>query len=282
MSTLSQTLEPYKADDLTVRICSTIFQIVPGGPAFEFYNTVEGGVKRYDALGGPGLVKRATALLDGDDAKAALRVASALDTADAGLGVYSGVKNVLGLLLRRGSGARTFESDPQQATDAVLKAAGLAYMIHRLFPGSVDDKLRAFWQLKAGQEIATYYVTAEVALPFADNVASGTGNLIDRLTSGNDGGVRDRFNQFVGHDAFSHASSVLSRLKMPLGDYLQRASGHTSTVAERVKGLLPGAMNVFDSVSGAAATGIDLRPVWRFLGSRLIVEACAARASRDR
>jgi hypothetical protein len=49
-----------------------------------------------------------------------------------------------------------------------------------------------------------------------------------------------------------------------------------------VKGLLPGAMNVFDSVSGAAATGIDLRPVWRFLGSRLIVEACAARASRER
>ncbi|MCC7043343.1 MAG: hypothetical protein IT183_05750 [Acidobacteria bacterium] len=282
MSTLSQTLEPYEAGDLTVRICSTIFQVVPGGPAFEFYNTVEGGVRRYDALAGPGLITRATALLEGDDAKAALRVAAALDTADAGLGVYSGVKNVLGLLVRRSGRARTFESDPQQATDALLKAVGLAYMIHRLFPGSVDDKLTAFWKLKGGQEIATYYVTAEVALPFADNLASGSGNLIERLTSGNEGGLRDRFDRFVGHDAFGHASSVLNRLKLPLADYLQRAGGHTSTVADRVKGLLPGAMNMFDSVSGAVATGIDLRPAWRFLGSRLIVEACAAQASRER
>lgn len=282
MSTPARTLEQYEADHLSVKICSTIFQIVPGGPAFDFYNTVEGGVRRYDALAGPGLISRTTTLLEGDDAKTSMRVASALDTADAGLGVYTGVKNVVGLLFRRGARERTFESDPQQATDAVLKAIGLAYMIHRLFPGSVDEKLTAFWQLKAGQEIATYYVTAEVALPFADNLASGSGSLIERLTSGNQSAVRERFDQFVGREAFSHASNVLSRLKIPLGSYLDRASGHTGTVAERVKGFLPGAMNMFDSVSGAAATGIDLKPVWRFLGSRLIIEACAARAARER
>lgn len=278
MSTVSQTLEPYEAGDLTVKICSTIFQTIPGGPAFDFYNTVEGGVRRHDALAGPSLIGRTKTLLEGDDALAALRVASALDTADAGLGVYSGVKNVLGFVFRRGR-ARTFESDPQQTADAVLKAAGLAYMIHRLYPGSVDEKIAAFWKSKAGQEIATYYVTAEVALPFADNLASGSGTVIERLTSGGDGGIRDSFNRFVGPDAFGHASSVLTKLKLPLGTYLQQAGSHTATVAERMKGLLPGTMNVFDSVSGAAATGLDLKPVWRFLGSRLIVEACAARAA---
>lgn len=282
MSTVVKTLEPYEADDLTVRICSTIFQVIPGGPAFESYNTVEAGVRRFDALAGPALIARTTALLEGDDAIAALRVSAALDTADAGLGVFTGVRNVLGAFFGRGVGSRTFESDSQQGTDAALKAVGLAYMIHRLFPGSVDDKLTAFWQLKAGQEIATYFVTAEVALPFADNLASGSGSLIGRLTSGHDRGIRERFDQFVGHDAFGHASSILNRLKLPLGEYLQRAGGHTGTVAERVKGMLPGAMNAFDSVSGAAATGIDLPPVWRFLGSRLIVEASAARASRER
>lgn len=278
---VSQVLEQYESDHLAVRICSTIFQAVPGGPAFEFYNTVEGGIRRQDPLAGPSIISRTTALLDGDDAAAAMRVAGALDTTDAGLGAYTGVKNVLGLLFGRSNRERTFESDPQQATDAVLKAIGLAYMIHRLLPGSVDDKLAAFWRLKAGQEIATYYVVAELALPFADNLASGSGQLISRITSGSRDSVRERFDQFVGRDAFSHASSVLTRLRLPLGDYLDRASGHTGTVAERVKGLLPGAMNVFDSVSGAAATGIDLKPVWRFLGGRLVVEACAYRATQN-
>ena len=44
----------------------------------------------------------------------------------------SGIKNVFSLFGKSDSPKkRTFESDPQQATDAALKAMGLAYMIYK-------------------------------------------------------------------------------------------------------------------------------------------------------
>ncbi|HPJ38765.1 MAG TPA: hypothetical protein PLT75_09990, partial [Spirochaetota bacterium] len=59
------------------------------------------------------------------------------------------------------------------------------------------------------------------------------------------------------------------------------AKGHTGTVMQSVRSFLPSAAtvgNVADSVTGAAATAMDVMPVWRFLGSRLAAEACVIRA----
>ncbi|MBE7440563.1 MAG: hypothetical protein HS115_19105 [Spirochaetales bacterium] len=281
MSKLEESLSQYKADNLTVKLCSTIFQVVPGGPEFVFYDNLEAGVKRHNPSAGADVVERARTLGASDDAAKAIWVADALDTADAGLGIYTGVKNLFSLFGKSaGPAKRTFEADPQQAADAALKGVGLAYMIHKLFPGSIAEKVNAFKSLKAGQEIATYYAVAEVALPFADNLVEGGGNLVEKLMNSNTGAIKDKFAGFAGAEAFSQATGVLSQLTAPLEGYISAAKGHTDAVMERIKGYLPGAMNVADSVSGAAATGVDLMPVWRFLGARLVVEACAYRAER--
>lgn len=283
MSKLEETLGRYEADHLTVKLCSSIFQVVPGGPEFRFYNDIEGGVRRHATGASSDLIARTKTLIAGEDASQALWVADALDTADAGLGIYAGLKNLLGVL-RKGDdpGKRTFEADPQQATDAALKAVGLAYMIHKLFPGSVSEKISAFGRLKAGQEIMTYYAVAEVALPFADNLVEGGGNLIGKLTNTHQGAIKERFSRFAGSDAFTQATGVLGPLTAPLEKHVNQAKGHTKAVVTRIKDYLPGAMNAADSLTGVAATGLDLRPVWRFLGSRLVVEACAYRAERER
>ncbi len=281
--TVESVLGEFKSDDLTVKLVSTIFGVVPGGPSFVFYNNLEGAVGRI-AGGDPAVLEKARALAAGDDMKRAIWVADKLDMADAGLGVYSGVKNLLGLFGgSKGEAKRTFESDPQQATDAALKAAGLAYMIHKMYPGGIGEKIGMFRETPAGQELAIFYAVAEVALPFTDNLVEGGANLVQKLLSSRKGDMDSKFSSVVGSDALQQASGVLGQFTAPLGGYVDQVKGHTGPIADKVKSFLPSAataMNIGDSATGVAATGIDLMPVWRFLGGRVVAEACALRAMR--
>ena len=280
---LESVLGEFKSDDYTVKLVSTIFGIVPGGPDFVYYNNLEGAVARV-AGGDPSVLEKARVLAASDEMKRAVWVADKLDMADAGLGVYSGVKNLLGLFGgKKGEEKRTFESDPQQATDAALKAAGLAYMIHKMYPGGIGEKIGMFRETPAGQELAIFFAVAEVALPFTDNLVEGGTNLVQKLISSRKGDMDSKFSSVVGSDALKQATGVLDQFTGPLGGYVDQVKGHTGPVAEKVKSFLPSGatmMNVGDSATGLAATGIDLMPVWRFLGGRAVAEACALRAMR--
>ena len=281
---LESVLGEFKNDDYTVKLVSTIFGIVPGGPEFVFYNNLEGAVNRV-AGGDAAVLEKARVLAATDEMKRAVWVADKLDMADAGLGVYSGVKNLLGIFggAKKGEAKRTFESDPEQATDAALKAAGLAYMIYKMFPGGVGEKISMYRETPAGQELAIFYAVAEIALPFTDNLMEGGANLVQKLMSKQKGDMSSKFSSVVGSDALGQATGVLDQFTGPLGGYVDQVKGHTGPIAEKVKGFLPSAataMNIGDSVTGVAATGIDLMPVWRFLGGRAVAEACALRAMR--
>ncbi|MBX7058333.1 MAG: hypothetical protein K1X75_09745 [Leptospirales bacterium] len=274
---LEQSLGKFNQDDLTVKICGTIFNTLPGGPPYQFYNTLDGAVQR---VGGD--LEKTRALAAADDGSKALWVAEALDTSDKLIAGLTGVKNLLSLF---GSAPRkrTFEADDTQAADAALKGVGLAYMIYRLFPGDVAQKLSLFKELPAGVEIATYYVAADVALPFADNLAEAGAGLFKKLMNSQNASIASKFSAFAGGDALGQATSVFGQLSEQLEQYAVVAKGHVQPLLQKVQSVLPSGatmMNVADSATGVAATGLDVLPVYEFLGARLVAEACAMRSAR--
>jgi hypothetical protein len=73
-------------------------------------------------------------------------------------------------------------------------------------------------------------------------------------------------------------------MEKPFGEYVDIAKVHTGSVMAKVREFLPSAStigNIADSATGAAATAMDVMPVWGFLGSRCAAEACAYRAVQN-
>jgi hypothetical protein len=275
---LQDVLGPFGEQDYSVRLCRALFGAVPGGPPFVFYNALPAAVARVAPGAGADAVARAQALVDGEDARRALWIADALDTADAGLAAVAGAANLFSLF----SGARrrrTFESDTEQAVDAGLKLLGLSYMVSRLFPGELRQKLETLNALPAGREAVTYAAVAEIALPFADNLVEGGANLVSRLVGHSSGGGAQRLASFAGADAVREAQSVLGGLSGSVQHVLGSLGGGLGRIGDSVRGALPSALGIADSLTGAVATGVDALPVWRFLGGRLAAEACALRAT---
>jgi hypothetical protein len=283
MKTLNEVLGAFKQDSHTVRLCDAIFGVVPGAPKFAFYNTLEGAVARV-AGGDPAILKAAQDLAASDEMRKALWVTDALDSADAGISIYTGLRNLLILVSGEKKGRRTFEADPGQATDAALKAAGLAYMVYKMFPGSVAEKVKAFRETPAGQELAIYYGVAEIALPFTDNLVESGANVITRLLAAKKDEVAAKFTALGAGEELRQAAGVAEQLAGPLGSCADEAKNHTPTLMEKIKANLPSGAtiaNVADSSTGMLATAVDLLPVWRFLGGRAVAEACALRAKKE-
>ncbi len=277
--TIPEVLEKFNENDYSVKLCGAIFGVVPGMQTFQFYNNLEGAAQRIGG-GDPAVLTRAQEIASTPEVQTAVWVADAIDKADMGISVISGVKNLMSLF-GGSKQASTFEADPQQAADSVMKAAAMAYIIHKIFPGEISGKISHFRELPAGNEIAMYYAMAEVALPFADNLVSGGASLISSLFSRHSRDMTQKFGAVVGGDGMKDAAGVLEKFQGPLGEYVDNAKGHTGTVMERIRGFLPSAAtlgNVTDSMTGAAATAMDVMPVWSFLGSRLAAEACVSRA----
>lgn len=278
--TMTEILGSYTNDDYTAKICGAIFGVVPGLPPYVFYNTIDGAAQRLGA--DDAALERAKGIADTPDVKKALWVVDALDKADMGLSVMTGVQSILSIF----GGSRqqhTLEADPQQALDAALKAAGLSYIIYKVFPGDVKEKIRLYRELPAGLELGVYYAAAEVALPFADNLVEGGAALLGRLFSSRGNDMNSRFSSVVGADALAESGQVMQQFTGPLGEYVDMTKGHTGSIMGSVRNFLPSAAtigNIADSATGAVATAMDVMPVWKFLGGRVVAEACVSRAMK--
>ena len=276
---IDDTLVQYKEDDLSVKVCRLICNTFPFSPDFEYYFNVEGAVKRLDASASAQTIARAKELAKGDDMIRAVKVASAVDIADGGLGVFTGIKNAYDHIKKK-EGIRTFEADPQQAADAGIKAMTIAYLIGDLFPGSIPEKVQRFFETRAGQELAVYFAGAEIALPFTDNLLEGAGNWINQLLNQQGDAAEKKFAEFAGQGSISEVRQILQTFGETMDRTLVQVKGYLDPFMERVQGSLPGIMNAADSVTGGAATALDMLPIWKLLGSRVAAEACALRAIR--
>ena len=153
----NEMLSDYSQDDFTVKLLSSLDKIVPGSPGFKFYNNFEDGVKAYVPDASPEVIEKARALAESEEMQDALKVMGYIDTSDKVIAGYAGIKNVLSLF-GGGGGAkkRTFESDPQQALDAGVKALAIAYVVYKLIPGGVSEKVSQFKELDAGNLLILY------------------------------------------------------------------------------------------------------------------------------
>ncbi|GIX40833.1 MAG: hypothetical protein KatS3mg129_0566 [Leptospiraceae bacterium] len=273
MNQLREYLSQFKEDDYTVKLLSTIFNIVPIDVQFQFYNQFEDGLRRVRPDISQEEIQKAYEKLNDENIQSALKAFSYVDTSDKLIAGYAGIKNVLNLFGMGNSQKRTFESDPQQALDAGVKALVIAYATNKLYTGDISNKINKLRNTPAGLELLIYYALIEIALPFTDNLIEGSANTISKLFK-NQNEIQNKFNS-LGIGNIENVSETINSMQSTLSLYLDKVKSYTGPVAEKIKAYLPSAMNIADSATGAVATGADLLPVWTFLGARLVAEAIA-------
>ena len=272
-------LANYKETSVTSRLCRAICRVVPGVPTLVHFQTLEQAVHSQEPQAGRRVVARARELSEEAGPQAGLWVTNALDTADSGIAVLTGVKTAVAAYKTRSTDA--LDNDSQQAADAVLKALGLAYLVHKLFEGSPVDKVKAFQATDTGKAILAYYATIEVGLPFADNAVKQGAGLVDSLVERWGDADLNKLGSAVQAEDLEGTRTVLDGLLQPLRNAVDTASQHLAPAAAAAQENLPRALSAADKVAGVAATGADLLPVYRYLGARLVAEVVAARALEE-
>jgi len=278
---IDQMLSPYTEDDYTVKLLKAVYGVIPGSPAFQFYNSFEGGLRRIRPDLSEADLAQARQIVAGEDFQSALTVLGYIDTGDKLIAGYAGLKNVLNLFGMGSSGPqkRTFEADPQQTLDAGVKALAIAFATYRFLPGDLTTKVKSLKDIPAGVELLLYYGAVEVALPFADNIVGAGGEVISKLMKAG-GDIKSKFSAIPGVGSIGDAQGMLDGMSSMMDQYVGMAKDHVGTIATKIKEFMPAMANAADSITGAAATGADLLPVWSFLGGRFAAEAAAYRIGR--
>lgn len=277
MTAVDTALAGLAPTDVSYRLLGGLFKVLPGAPEVPFY----GSLADAHRLVAPNAdLTRATAFANSDDAARALKVASAIDVGDVGISVYTGITSALSFFF--GGPAKkkaALETDPQQAADAALKALAIAYLTSQLYEGGVGDKVAALRASPAGQALLYYYCAVEVALPFADDLVSGTGHMIGKIMDRFGGDTASKLDLAGGAGAAAAATGVMGGLTGALDGVLAKTAPFASKIAETGKSFLPTALGAADTVAGAVATGADALPMYRLLGARLVAEAALARGA---
>lgn len=275
---IDQALGEFSESDTTVKVCHALFKVIPFAPAPQPYRSLGEAIKLLYPQANATVIQRAMDLTQSEGVASALKALSMADTASTGIALFSGLKGAVGLL--RGQGMNALETDKQQGVDATLKLLALAYSVYHLFPGSLPDRVQLFHTSPAGQQLSMFYATMDVALPFADNLATGAGNMLGSLMNRFGGEASGKLGAAVGGGAAAEAQGMLGSLLSPLEGVVQRVAPYTKQAAGAISQHMPGALNVADKVAGVVATGIDALPVYKYLGTRAAAEACVLLASR--
>jgi hypothetical protein len=280
---IDELLTAFDERDYSVRLVRTVCNVVPFGPDLpDWFNMVD-GLKHLDPNAKKPVLDRARELVRSDEAQRALWMVRALDAADSGLGVFSGVKSAIAMYQAKTGQARidALETDTQQSIDAVLKGLAMAFVIHKLFPGSISEKVAAFRSTNTGQAFVFYYAAVEVGLPFADNALLGGGSLVKSLFERFGPDQQAKLAAVAGPEEAEQAMSMMQQLMAPVETMAGMAKEHLGGIANAAAGVASTALDVGDKVAGMAATGADFLQVYRFLGARLVAEACLRRAVEE-
>ncbi len=276
---LDETLSAFHERSTTVRLVRTVCSVVPFAPALADWYSLVDGLRAIEPAATRPVLERARALAAQPDPQHALWLIGALDTADTGIGVFTGVHSAVRLYnSEEGRRLEALESDPQQAVDAVLKGLAIGALVHRLFEGGVAERVQAFRETDTGRVLLFYYAAIELGLPFADNALTQGGSVLGALLDRFGGPQQERLAAAANPEEAASAMATLRALAGPIEELARGASQHLSAVAASTSTFLGSALAVGDKVAGAAATAADLLPVYRFLGARLVAEVCLRRA----
>ena len=281
MNRVDQALQQFTPDTLSARLLSAIYGVVPFAPPFNHFLTVDDALRtvKPDALAPTYTITRA--LADSKDEIGDILWAGRLmDTGDKGYAMFTGLKSVFNLM--RGQGAAALDNDEQQKKDAVLKALAIAYIVYKAYPGSMAEKAQAFAASPAGRALAIYYAVIEVALPFADNAAMGSGNFLQDLIGKEGASQASKLASMAsGHD-LGGAQQMLTALTGQLNDLVNQSRNLVKPVAAAAVPFLGGMASLAgraDQVAGVVAGAADVLPVYNLLTARLAAETAARLAT---
>lgn len=277
---IDELLGAFDDRDYSVRLVRTVCNVVPFAPDLPDWFSLVDGLKQLDPEAKKPVLDRARELSRSDEAQRALWMVKALDTADAGIGAFSGINSAIKMYQAKDNAGRldALETDTQQSIDAVLKGLAMAFVIYKLFPGSVTEKVAAFRNTNTGAAFVFYYASVEVGLPFADNALLGGGALVKGLFEKFGPDQEAKLAAVAGPEEAKQAVGTMQQLIAPIETMAGMAKEHLGGIASAASGFLASALNVGDKVAGVAATGADFLQVYRFLGARLVAEACLRRA----
>jgi hypothetical protein len=277
---VDEVLGRFHDSDWSVRLVKGVCSTVPFAPHFEAWYSMVEGLKALDPNARRRVLERAAEISRTPQVQRALWMVTSLDTADTGISAFSGLKAAYGMYKAQDRGERlqALETDTQQAVDAVLKGLAMAFVVQNLFPGSISEKIAAFRNNTAGQAWIFYYAAIEVGLPFTDNALQGGGALLQGLWEKYGPDQTAKIAAVASEEEAAAAVGTLQQLMAPIGQMASMAAQNIGPIASAVTGYLGTAVEVGDKVAGMAATGADLLHVYRFLGARLVGEACLRQA----
>lgn len=268
-------LTEFTPADKTPRLVDAVFKVVPGAPTLTPYLGLPQVVAAMG--GGPADVAKAMAKIDDPEVGDVLWMSAAVDTADKGYAIFTGVNSALKLFFSADKSA-ALETDTQQRNDAVLKAFVLSYLAWKAFPGTIPQRATRFAQSPGGRALLTWYAAVDVALPFADNALLAGGNLFQNLMQKYGAEQLSRFTGLLGGKGADGVQGALASLSGPIESTINQVRPYADKIATTAKEHLPGAMNAGDKLAGVLATAADVMPVYRYLGARLAAEAAVARS----
>ncbi len=263
---------------VTVKVIQAMLSVLPHSPSLPWYAGVDDAAT--SVFGGvpDDVLERARALLDDRRVDQAMFAARSIDTGDTGLTIVSGVRSALALFLGSKGPSPLLQ---QQRADAALKALGLAYLLTRLVPRAPEERVALVESVPAGQEILLYYAAIEIALPFAGEVTAAEGTFVTTLVREQGTAIAGKLLGVVGREGVADAQQMLEHLTGLLDRTVLHVLPHTAALADRLRGLMPPALGASGTLSELVATGADALPCYRWLCSRLAVEASLALAKLE-
>ena len=277
MSKVQAALGEFSATDRTWKLLKQLFEVLPGAPPMPFYASVGDVVRNL----GQGRAQKqhfeaARRFVVLEDIEDVVWIGDMVDKGDSAYAVATGVRSAYRMF--RGQKDTALDNDDQQRNDAILKALALAWMGSQAFEGRVDKRAKLLWSIPSGRHLALYYASIEVALPFADNLASGGARWMDTQLKSHGGTQLARLSKLAGGRGLGEAKQMMGAMSGQLGEMVDAVTPHVDRIAGTIGEHVPKAA---DAAAGVAASAADLMPVYRLLSARLAAEAAVMRALRS-
>lgn len=274
---LTTELAAFEASDWSVTAVTGLLGVLPFAAAWRPPASLEAAAATLDPALAPRVAARAEALARAEGPQAALAAFAFLDKGDTGIAVFSGLRGAVKLAQGQ-EGA--LEMDPQQAADAGLKAVGIAWAAWKLFDGTAPERGRALLSTPTGRALLTWYVSADLVLPFADNLAAGGAEAITRVIDAGAAENAARLQAVAGPEAVE-ATGVLRGMIDAVQSAVSQAAAFAQPLSAWVQGHVPGVLGTADKVTGVVSTAVDTLSCYRVLGTALVAEVCVARALEE-
>ena len=277
-ASLERTLADYDPQKLTVKLVGTILGSIPFAPPTKAYTDLAGALAFEHADAPEGVLERAIALAAEKPVADAMKVAKVLDTSSTGLSIFTGLQSAMALF---GRGAEPTKAAVQQKADAAMKAIGLGFAIHRLFPEGLLDRIEVVQSLPAGRTLLVYYGAVEVALPFVVEVnADDSHHFVTQLLQKHSAGPLAKLAPAIGQEGLKGAQGALGEMLGLLDKVVDHTIQHVDAIAGHATQILPKSFGKGDAAE-LVATGADALPVYQWLVARLIVESLLYRAREE-